>query len=231
MQLLGKIRTEEWKDLLNIIDPLAYKEQLAKIPKLVITASGDEFFPPDGHVYWWDEMHGEKHYRVFPGIGHQVDAVFPEIEALVAAFSVSVFSNTPRPEYTWAITNGSGQIDLYTAATPRVSLWAANSTTGTGKRDFRYTVCPDCPTSQAHLGNVSWVLIDNDVQPIAPGHYTALLPLPPQNSWKAFFLQMDFPSLTRGEPAMTLTTGTSIIPQTFPYPPCQTEAECQAWLT
>jgi len=37
-----------------------YKERLALIPKLLVSATGDEFFLLTDHSNWWDQMGGEK---------------------------------------------------------------------------------------------------------------------------------------------------------------------------
>ena len=41
--------------MFSIIDPLVYRERLL-MPKLVIDASGDEFFMLDDNHFWWDDM-------------------------------------------------------------------------------------------------------------------------------------------------------------------------------
>ena len=37
-----------------------YKERLGLIPKLMVSASGDEFFLPTDSNTWWDDMPGDK---------------------------------------------------------------------------------------------------------------------------------------------------------------------------
>ena len=38
-----------------VLDPLNYKEWL-RVPKLVVDATGDEFFMPDDDWFWWKDM-------------------------------------------------------------------------------------------------------------------------------------------------------------------------------
>ena len=47
----------EFEKMAEIIDPLAYKDRLT-MPKLVISATGDEFFHPDDSYNWFDQMKG-----------------------------------------------------------------------------------------------------------------------------------------------------------------------------
>ena len=51
--------------LMDIEDPAAYLSNtaLAHIPKLVLSAGGDQFFLPDDIDYFWDDMKGESHFR------------------------------------------------------------------------------------------------------------------------------------------------------------------------
>ena len=47
----------EFEKMAEIIDPLSYKDRLT-MPKLVISATGDEFFHPDDSYNWFDQMKG-----------------------------------------------------------------------------------------------------------------------------------------------------------------------------
>lgn len=51
--------------LMDIEDPANYLSStaLADIPKLVLSAGGDQFFLPDDIDYFWDDMKGESHFR------------------------------------------------------------------------------------------------------------------------------------------------------------------------
>ncbi|RYY33587.1 hypothetical protein EON62_04100, partial [archaeon] len=44
--------------LAAVIDPLVYKENLT-MPKLVIDATGDEFFQVQDDSFWWGQLPGE----------------------------------------------------------------------------------------------------------------------------------------------------------------------------
>ena len=53
--VIGFIDLPEWKQLEAIVDPLTYVDRYT-MPKFVITATGDEFFPPDSPQFWWDKL-------------------------------------------------------------------------------------------------------------------------------------------------------------------------------
>ena len=55
--LMAELDSPEFTDLLTIIDPFSYKDRLT-MPKLVISATGDEFFQVMDDHYWFKEMPG-----------------------------------------------------------------------------------------------------------------------------------------------------------------------------
>lgn len=53
----------------DIVDPITYLPYLAKVPKYLMFATGDEFFLPDSARTFYDEMvakGGETHLRMVP---------------------------------------------------------------------------------------------------------------------------------------------------------------------
>ena len=62
-------KKDEFEKMAEIIDPLAYKDRL-KMPKLVISATGDEFFHPDDSYNWFDQMKGKTYLR--PGLQKKI---------------------------------------------------------------------------------------------------------------------------------------------------------------
>ena len=55
----------------EIIDPYTYRERLT-MPKMVVSATGDEFFAPDDSYAWFDELakHGLTYLRLLPNAEH-----------------------------------------------------------------------------------------------------------------------------------------------------------------
>ena len=48
---------------------LRYRERMS-MPKIVISATGDEFFQPDDSYNWFDEMPGKTYVRLLPNAEH-----------------------------------------------------------------------------------------------------------------------------------------------------------------
>ena len=56
--------------MMDLIDPFTYKDRFT-MPKVVISATGDEFFMPDDINLWWDEMPEPKFIRMMPNTDHR----------------------------------------------------------------------------------------------------------------------------------------------------------------
>jgi PhoPQ-activated pathogenicity-related protein len=61
--------TPETHRLLMLVDPYSYRDRLS-MPKYIITASGDDFFPPDSTHLYLDDMKGSTWLRTLPNSRH-----------------------------------------------------------------------------------------------------------------------------------------------------------------
>jgi len=122
--------------LAHYIDPLNYKENLT-MPKLVIDATGDEFFALDDDHYWWGMLDGETKRLMVPNAEHSMaTGVIPLITGL-DAFYQSIVDGSPRPDTTWTMANTTGIIDFVTPTKPdSVLMWFSQTLDGK-RRDFR----------------------------------------------------------------------------------------------
>jgi PhoPQ-activated pathogenicity-related protein len=55
---MSYLNTPGFQKMAQIIDPQVYIDTLAKIPKYLIVASGDEFFIPDATREFWQQVPG-----------------------------------------------------------------------------------------------------------------------------------------------------------------------------
>src|SRR5688500_14306264 len=55
----------KYKELLKIEEPYEYRHRLT-MPKFIINASGDEYFPPDNSKFYFADLPGEKYLRYVP---------------------------------------------------------------------------------------------------------------------------------------------------------------------
>ena len=103
-------------------------------PKLIINATGDQFFVPDSSRFYFDDLRGEKHLRYVPNADHSLHQT--DVEDSVLAFYRSIVKGAPRPEFTWTFEpDGSIRVRTGGPQVPtEVRLWKA---TNPAARDFR----------------------------------------------------------------------------------------------
>jgi len=150
-ELTHKLNSPELADLMKIEDPFSYlgadydpkyKERLA-IPKLIITASGDDFFVPDSSQWFLKELPGsENFFRVLPNSMHYFRGFFiadstqslESANASVDSFFDFLMNKTALPKLQWSFEKN--RIDVKSSSKPaKVKLWTAFNEKN---RDFRY---------------------------------------------------------------------------------------------
>ena len=118
----------EFNNTLKIIDPFSYLDKLT-LPKMIINATGDRFFPPDSSQFYWPALKGTKHLRYIPNTDHALDE---SAYMSILSFFQSVTHHRPLPELTWQ--KEADCIKWKTNTAPlKTTLWKAEN----NKRDFR----------------------------------------------------------------------------------------------
>ena len=188
--------SKEFDRMLEIVEPYSYKEKYT-MPKLLINASGDQFFQPDSWKFYWNDLPGEKHVMYVPNAGHDVS----KSDALsnLTAFYQSILDKTPRPGYTWELTGDAFKIQIDTSNQPSsIKLWQAHNP---GKRDFRIDEFgPHWTSTDLSLSN--------------GGSYQVNLSAP-DKGWTGYFVEITFP----GKIPFKVTTGVEVLPRTYPFEP------------
>ena len=129
------------QDMYDIIDTYEYREKMM-MPKLVICATNDEFFLPTDSRYWWFDMpeqHQLNRILMLDNSGHDFrDALtsrLPAVNTWIYQVVKGQVENIPR--FTWSITPGSGDIEIFSELSPtKVELWSAISCSEK-RRDWR----------------------------------------------------------------------------------------------
>lgn len=236
--------TPEVNALLPFIDPLLSKANLS-MPKLVVTAAGDEFFLLDNDRYWWGQLPGESLRLIEKNAEHSLYNVIPSVITSVATFWLSALSNAPRPTYNWTIDLKQGTItaEVFGPLQP-VAVNATSTTTlpgsckqnvtCTARRDFRLATgntewdpCPYIPMDifgSACLRPITWSghTISPIFQNATYSKWFVQQDFPPEGYWNAFMLEFYFLGPLPGTP-YKLTTQAAVIPDTKPFLPCAAE--------
>lgn len=195
MRIMDWAGTKEYERLLAIEDPYSYRDRLT-MPKLIVNATGDQYFLPDSWRYYLEDLKGETHVRYVPNTKHDLgnsDAI-----QTMLAFYQLILEGKPRPRYAWR-SDGPGVLVVEPRDKPAdVRLWQA---TNPKARDFR-------------LDTLGPAFRSTVLEADAHGRYVGRVEKPAEG-WTAYFVEMTFP--TAGRFPLKLTTGVHVIPDVLPF--------------
>ncbi len=170
----SKMAGGEGQELLKIVDPYEYRDQLT-MPKLVLLASGDQYWTIDAAELYYPGLKGEKHIRYEANADHSVDRDQNTIKAL-AAFYDNIINDRPNPEFTWDM-KPDGSFVVTPQDTPVAArLWTAHAPT----KDFRLRT----------IGS-GWE--SSDLTPAADGTYSGKVDVP-EEGFVAYYVELEYPS-------------------------------------
>src|SRR5262249_47232100 len=158
--LMDWLGSRQFHTLMHIEDPYEYRARLT-MPKLLVNASGDQFFLPDSSQFYFSDLKGENHLRYVPNTDHSLD----KSDALetVQAFYSEIVANTKRPEINWTFEK-DGTIKVVAKDRPAaVRMWQATNTTA---RNFR-------------LDKIGPAYKSSDLTPTGPNTWVARVEKPP----------------------------------------------------
>lgn len=189
--------TPEYARLIKLVEPYEYRDRLT-LPKLMINACGDQFFLPDSHRFYFDDLKGPKYIRYIPNTDHSLkdsDA----IETL-AAWQFAIAHGKSLPQLDWRVDWKAGEISMKATDKPaKALLWQA---TNPEARDFRLET----------LGKV-WT--SSDLKIDADGRIIARVEKPAKG-WTAFVVELTYPIAGCPTP-LKLTSGVAVVPDILPF--------------
>ena len=193
----GMIGSPGLTEVNRIEDPLNYRDRPAmKMPKYVINAVGDEYFPPDNTRFSYHLLPQVKRLRMIPNSKHSTAGT--DISDSITAFYDAVLNRRPIPDYSWTV-RPDGAIVVKSATKPaEVRLWQG---TDPKARDFRVDTIGKAFTSTV-------------LTPQTDGTWVGKVDKPPAG-WTAYFVELSYPSGTAYP--FKFTTEVSVIPDTLPY--------------
>jgi PhoPQ-activated pathogenicity-related protein len=187
--------TPRFAELLAVVDPYSYRDRLT-LPKFLVNASGDQFFPPDSSRFYFDDLKGPKYLRYVPNTDHSLKD--SDARESILAFYSAVLNGTPLPRFSWKA-GPEGSLSVRTEDRPlEVHLWQA---TNPKARDFRLEAIGPAYRKTA-------------LQADGEGVYTAKVN-PPAEGWTAYFVELTFAG--PGKVPFKFTTPVQIIPDTLPH--------------
>lgn len=181
----------------RIEDPLNYRDRPAmKMPKYIINAVGDEYFPPDNTRFSYHLLPQVKRLRMIPNSKHSTAGT--DISDSITAFYDAVLNHRPIPDYSWTVRK-DGAIVVRSKTKPlEVNLWQGNDPKA---RDFRVDTIGKAFTSATLTRGRDGTWVGKVAKPPA--------------GWTAYFVELVYPSGTKYP--FKFTTEVSVIPDTLPY--------------
>lgn len=164
--------------LLNIVDPYHFISKYT-MPKLIVNASGDQFFLPDSSRYYYHDLpnQAQTYLRYYPNADHYMEPLLEDYGGLIGLlqWAVNAMNGSGNPQYSWYIA-GNGAIVVQTSSGPsEVKLWQATNPNG---RDFR-------------LETVGPIYTSSPLSDQGGGTYIGYCP-PPAQGWTAYFVELTF---------------------------------------
>jgi PhoPQ-activated pathogenicity-related protein len=199
MGLMKWMGTPKMDALMQIEDPYSYRARYT-MPKFIINATGDQFFPPDSSRYYFGGLPRETYLRYIPNCDHSLKGAAVESGHSVLAFYQSIIDGKPRPKFSWRFDEGA--IRVHSVTTPlSVKLWRALNPKA---RDFRLEAIGKAFTSSYLLDQGNGTFVGEVKRP--------------KRGWAAYLVELTYPSQTSeiGD-QFKLTTGVRVTPDVLPF--------------
>ena len=90
--------TTEYEALMRIEDPYYYRDRLT-MPKFVVNAGGDQYFPPDSSKFYFGDLVGPKYLRYVPNADHSLRG--SDAQDSILAFYQAILTKTAMPKFSW----------------------------------------------------------------------------------------------------------------------------------
>merc|ERR1719262_64291 len=246
--LTANFSAPEFRQMAKIIDPYYYRDRLT-MPKMVISATGDEFFAPDDSYAWFNDMKGPTYLRHLPNAEHGMippqALSSPSIVLSIRAFYLSVMKKYTLPNVSWergVAEDGRAWVKVKTSKYPSIiNGWTADTRNST-RRDFRWArlknEAVDWPTND-HSKASGKRVDDADItlQPIKWNRLSAfpedemewMVSVPASyDGFRALMIEVSFPG-PDDKSKLTFTTEIMITPDSRPFEPCS-GMDCLSYL-
>lgn len=196
--IMNWMAEDEFLSMLQLVEPYQFLERLT-MPKLLINATCDEFFVTDSWKFYWDDLQGEKYLQYVPNVGHGLHGSY--LPQNMVSFYQHTITDTKIPEINWRISKNTIFAELDPDYNYQIRLWEAVNPNG---RDFKSYV----------VGEEAWKMEPLEIS--KDGSYE--IPVSsPESGYKGALLEIVFNP--DSEFPLTLTTGTVITPDSYPFGP------------
>jgi PhoPQ-activated pathogenicity-related protein len=220
-------------EVLQYEDPWYYRSRLALIPKLVISAVGDEYFFPQDHHRWWAELEGPKWLMMNPNAEHILFPQWLKVYSTMAGWVNTLLNSGVEalPVVSWE--KEDDQEEEKGKVTMEAS-WAADSVRGmravtldnSTYRDFRLIAGYPDPGPNPVIWRERNVTIQDDPEESEIVYEMEVDYV--EDEWVGFMVEGIWASDEGFD--MYFTSEAHIVPDTFPAEACTTPEECYSSL-
>jgi PhoPQ-activated pathogenicity-related protein len=195
--VLDRLRIKEGQELIDTVDPYTYRDRI-KIPKYIINAAGDEFYPPDSSQYYINSLQGETLLRYVPNTDHggSNGGFENALQGLLAWYSKLV-SEKSRPKIKWKKSQDDILKVNINSNNATAVLWSADNSS----KDFRLmTFGPNWHATPVAVSSEGKIELPLSV---------------PESGWSGYFIEFsiqDTPGLVE-----KYTTPVIVLPNTDPF--------------
>jgi len=198
LNIMDWMEEDEFLAMLKLVEPYQFLERLT-MPKLLINATCDEFFVTDSWKFYWDDLQGDNYLQYVPNVGHGLTGSY--LPENLISFYYSTITDTKIPDFKWRISRDTILAKVDTGNNYQIRIWEAINEKD---RDFKSYV----------VGEEAWKMEPLEIS--EDGSY-AIPVSAPENGYKGALLEVVFNP--DSEFPLTLTTGTVITPDSYPFDP------------
>ncbi|QDU79431.1 PhoPQ-activated pathogenicity-related protein [Polystyrenella longa] len=194
-RIMERMNHPRVKELYELVDPYYYRDRL-DMPKLVLNASGDQFFLPDSSQFYWEHLIGDNYLRYVPNADHSLrdsDAM-----ETASAFVHLIAHDKPIPKIDWTEGEDGSLIVTAEGKPKEVKMWQAHNEES---RDFRLEKLGPKYESTTLKAN-------------SDGNYIGKIDTPAKG-WTAYFVEVTY-DVGAATP-LKLTTQVNVLPDVEPF--------------
>lgn len=204
--IMNWMESDEFRTMLELVEPYEFLDRLS-MPKLLINATCDEFFVTDSWKFYWDDLRGENYLQYVPNVGHGLNGSY--LPENLVSFYQRIISGEQIPAFKWKISKDTIFAEVDPGSKYRIGIWEAVNESA---RDFKSYV----------IGEDAWKLETLEIN--EDGIY-AIPVETPESGFKGALLEVVFDPGSKFP--LTLTSGTLITPDRYPYPPFEPVLEAK----
>ena len=196
MGIMNWFGTPQLQSLLNIEDPYSYRDRIT-VPKLIVNATGDQFFTPDSSQFYFNGLQGDKYLRYVPNTDHSLKGAELSSARTALAFLNSIIRGDARPHMNWHVESDGTIVARSNVQPLTAKLWHA---VDQNARDFRLQT----------IGKAFNATVLHDQGGFT---YTGKVPTP-AHGYAAYFIELAFAT---SADLFTVTTGVRVTPDILPF--------------